>query len=56
MPDFWGGWRVRCDEVEFWAGRQNRLHDRIVFTRKPTAVGASDLADPAAWSRSRRQP
>jgi pyridoxamine 5'-phosphate oxidase len=59
VPDFWGGWRVRCDEVEFWAGRQNRLHDRIVFTRKPTAHGErdpADLADPTAWTMSRRQP
>jgi pyridoxamine 5'-phosphate oxidase len=52
VPDFWGGWRIECDEVEFWAGRRNRLHDRIVFTR----TGAGDLADPAAWTRSRRQP
>ena len=28
VPDFWGGWRIECDEVEFWAGRRNRLHDR----------------------------
>jgi pyridoxamine 5'-phosphate oxidase len=52
VPDFWGGWRIECDEVEFWAGRSNRLHDRLVFTR----VGVGDLADPDAWSVSRRQP
>lgn len=52
VPDFWGGWRIRCDEVELWAGRLNRLHDRIVFTR----VGDGDLADPASWERTRRQP
>ncbi len=52
VPASWGGWRIACDEVEFWAGRSNRLHDRIVFTR----VGAGDLSDPAAWVRSRRQP
>jgi pyridoxamine 5'-phosphate oxidase len=52
VPDFWGGWRIVCDEVEFWAGRRNRLHDRIVFRR--TAAG--DLADPAAWTRLRLQP
>lgn len=32
LPDFWGGYRIRCFEVEFWAGRRNRLHDRLVFT------------------------
>ena len=52
VPDFWGGWRIECDEVEFWAGRRDRLHDRIVFTR----TGDGDLADPDAWTMSRRQP
>lgn len=52
VPDFWGGYRVRCDEVEFWAGRLNRLHDRIVFSR--TRDGS--LAEADAWTRSRRQP
>ena len=52
VPDFWGGYRVRCDEVEFWAGRLNRLHDRLVFTR----TGEGDLADAASWALSRRQP
>ena len=52
VPDFWGGWRIDCDEVEFWAGRANRLHDRIVFTR----TGDGDLAEPGAWTMSRRQP
>ncbi|WP_347350924.1 pyridoxamine 5'-phosphate oxidase [Intrasporangium sp.] len=52
VPDFWGGWRIRCDEVEFWAGRANRLHDRIVFTR----TGEGSLGDPGSWVVSRRQP
>ncbi|CAN7502841.1 pyridoxamine 5'-phosphate oxidase [Terrabacter sp. LjRoot27] len=52
VPDFWGGWRIVCDEVEFWAGRRNRLHDRIVFRR----TGDGDLADPDSWTRLRLQP
>ena len=52
LPDFWGGYVVRCDEVEFWAGRSSRLHDRLVFVR----VGEGDLADPASWEVQRRQP
>jgi len=52
VPDFWGGFRIVADEVEFWAGRRNRLHDRLVFTR----VGEGDLADAASWEVHRRQP
>src|SRR6476646_6687070 len=52
VPDFWGGWRIVCDEVEFWAGRRNRLHDRIVFRR----TGDGGLADATSWTRLRLQP
>lgn len=52
VPDFWGGYRVECDEVEFWGGRRNRLHDRLVFSR----VAAGSLDDAHAWALSRRQP
>lgn len=30
-PEFWGGYRILVDEVEFWQGRANRLHDRICY-------------------------
>jgi pyridoxamine 5'-phosphate oxidase len=52
VPDFWGGYRIVADEVEFWAGRRSRLHDRLVFTR----VGEGDLGDPDSWAVHRRQP
>ena len=32
-PPHWGGYRVAAERVEFWQGRENRLHDRLVFTR-----------------------
>jgi pyridoxamine 5'-phosphate oxidase len=32
-PPFWGGFRIRHERVEFWTGRQDRLHDRVVYTR-----------------------
>ncbi|MGA8258675.1 MAG: pyridoxamine 5'-phosphate oxidase [Arenicellales bacterium] len=31
LPDFWGGFRIRIEAIEFWQGRANRLHDRIRF-------------------------
>jgi pyridoxamine 5'-phosphate oxidase len=44
-PDHWGGYRVRPDEIEFWQGRPNRLHDRIRYHR----IGET-------WSRRRLSP
>jgi pyridoxamine 5'-phosphate oxidase len=44
-PAFWGGWRVEPQAIEFWQGRENRLHDRLRYRR------AGDL-----WERERLQP
>ncbi len=36
LPSFWGGYRVEPLEVEFWQGRESRLHDRFLYTKKDT--------------------
>ncbi len=33
LPDFWGGYRLKPENIEFWQGRENRLHDRLLFSQ-----------------------
>jgi pyridoxamine 5'-phosphate oxidase len=49
VPPHWGGFRVFPRTIEFWQGRPNRLHDRLLYTRAP------DL-DGQAWRRERLAP
>lgn len=45
-PPHWGGYLLEPDEVEFWQGRQGRMHDRIRYRR----------TDDGAWIRERLAP
>lgn len=43
-PSFWGGWRITPETVEFWQGREHRLHDRLCFRRSDNSWVAERLA------------
>jgi pyridoxamine 5'-phosphate oxidase len=45
-PPSWGGYRLSAEVVELWESREDRLHDRIEYRRRPDG----------AWERRRLQP
>jgi pyridoxamine 5'-phosphate oxidase len=47
-PSHWGGVRVAHERVEFWQGRERRMHDRLVYRQDPGA--------PTGWRTERLAP
>lgn len=39
VPEFWGGLRIVPERVEFWQGRENRLHDRFTYEKQEDGEG-----------------
>ena len=61
LPDHWGGFQLTATELEFWQGRESRLHDRVQFTRCDVGAepGLGAIVTDAAgadWLRLRLQP
>ena len=52
MPENWGGYRLQPQRIEFWQGREGRLHDRFLYTRIDSREGDSS----ADWHVERLQP
>ncbi len=44
LPTFWGGYRVIPISIEFWQGRENRLHDRFIYERQENEWTISRLS------------
>lgn len=45
-PDFWGGFKMSPHSFEFWQGRPNRLHDRIVYTKEQNGTWNFNRLEP----------
>ena len=46
LPDFWGGYRVDPDSIEFWQNRKDRLHDRFLYNREGNGAWRIDRLTP----------
>ena len=56
-PEFWGGYEITIEKIEFWQGRANRMHDRIVYTLDTTGSNGSNGSNGVLnWTTKRLLP
>lgn len=53
-PDYWGGYRLLPERIEFWAGEPYRMHDRLLYELAEPATAGSATA--ATWQTTRLYP
>lgn len=53
MPDHWGGFLITVKTMEFWQGRQSRLHDRLRFVATSDSASIANVGD---WEVIRLSP
>jgi len=49
-PDYWEGYRIQPERIEFWTERRFRLHDRVMYTR------SERTSDQNSWTVQRLYP
>ena len=54
-PEFWGGYEITIEKIEFWQGRANRMHDRIVYTQS-SGDNSGGNEDSVSWTTKRLLP
>ena len=52
-PEFWGGYEITVEKIEFWQGRANRMHDRIVYMQEQNNNDSSNVS---GWTTKRLLP
>lgn len=56
-PEFWGGYEINIEKIEFWQGRANRMHDRIVYMQAQNDNdNDNDSSNVSGWTTKRLLP